>query len=96
MNTSEINDTATIIHLAEWTALARAGKPPFLLQTPNERGADGLEPLLDAKTQDALTAPGFPAAFDPDEAERMGAFAETALTEEDAIESSADLLQGRI
>ena len=96
MNTAEIGDTATIIWLEDVAARARAAERAFLPRIVNERLADGIDPLLDAKTQDALTTPGFAAAFDPDEAERMGAFAETALTEEDAIESSADLLDRRI
>ncbi len=57
-----------------------------------ELEAESGERLLDAKTEDALSAPGFAAAFDPDEAERMGAFVETAISEEDAIESAADVL----
>ena len=53
--------------------------------------ADHLRRGLDAKTNDARTAPGYAAAFDPEEAESLGAFAETALTEQDAIDSAADL-----
>ncbi len=34
--------------------------------------------------------PGFQAEFDPDEAERAGAFVEDALSEEDALESAID------
>lgn len=43
------------------------------------------EKLADAET------PGYQAEFDPEEAERAGAFVEDALTEEDAIESAGDL-----
>lgn len=43
------------------------------------------------KLIDALT-PGFQAEFDPDEAERLGAFEEDALSEQDAIDSDTDLL----
>jgi hypothetical protein len=42
------------------------------------------------KLADAMT-PGYAAEFDPEEAEKAGAFQEDALTEEDAIESAADL-----
>ena len=42
------------------------------------------EKLLDAET------PGFQAEFDPLEAEKLGAFTEDALSEQDALESSID------
>ena len=45
-----------------------------------------LEKLADAST------PGYQVEFDPEEAERAGAFIEDALSEEDAMESSVDLL----
>ena len=35
--------------------------------------------------------PGFAAEFDPDEAQRAGAFAEDALSEADAADSAIDL-----
>lgn len=38
-----------------------------------------------------LSIPGFEVEFDPDEAERAGAFVEDALSEEDARESAIDL-----
>lgn len=44
------------------------------------------EKLTDAQT------PGYQAEFDPEEAERAGAFVEDALSEEDAADSSADLV----
>ncbi len=44
------------------------------------------------KLADALT-PGYQAEFDPDEAERAGAFVEDALDEKEAMESSMDLAQ---
>lgn len=43
------------------------------------------EQLLDAFT------PGFQAEFDPEEADRVGAFTEDALDEKDALASSDDL-----
>ena len=42
------------------------------------------EKLLDAEI------PGFQAEFDPLEAERLGAFKEDALSEQDALESTID------
>lgn len=44
------------------------------------------------KMVDALM-PGFQVEFDPDEAERAGAFVEDALSEQDAAESCADLVE---
>ncbi len=46
-----------------------------------------LDKLLDAQI------PGFQAEFDPDEAEKLGAFFEDALSETDAMDSSIDLSQ---
>ncbi len=43
------------------------------------------EKLLDMET------PGFQAEFDPLEADLMGAFEETALTEQDALDSVIDM-----
>jgi len=43
------------------------------------------------KLQDALT-PGYQAEFDPEEADQAGAFFEDALSEQDAMESDADLM----
>lgn len=45
---------------------------------------------LREKLADAAT-PGYQAEFDPEEAERAGAFVEDALSEQDAIESIEDL-----
>ena len=44
------------------------------------------EKLTDAQT------PGYQAEFDPEEAERAGAFVADALSEEDAADSNADLV----
>ena len=44
------------------------------------------EKLTDAQT------PGYQAEFDPEEAERAGSFVEDALSEEDAADSNADLV----
>ncbi len=46
--------------------------------------------VLNEKLSDAMT-PGFEVDFDPDEAERAGAFTEDALSEADALDSSVDL-----
>jgi hypothetical protein len=43
------------------------------------------------KLDDSLI-PGLQVEFDPEEAERAGAFVEDALSEQDALESSIDLL----
>jgi hypothetical protein len=49
--------------------------------------ADALrDKLIDAQT------PGYQAEFDPEEAERAGAFVEDALSEEDAAASHIDLI----
>ena len=57
------------------------------------------EPLDEASHADAALAdkladamiPGFEAEFDPEEAERVGAFNEDALSEADALDSVIDL-----
>jgi hypothetical protein len=46
------------------------------------------EKLIDAET------PGFQAEVDPDEAEKLGAFAEDALSEADALDSTGDMVTG--
>ena len=50
---------------------------------------------LREKLNDALT-PGYQAEFDPDEAEKAGAFAEDALSEQDAAESDIDLVDATV
>ena len=57
-------------------------RPPIDAET-NNPDITGIiqEKLLDAEI------PGFQAEFDPLEAERLGAFKEDALSEEDALES---------
>lgn len=47
--------------------------------------------VLDRKMIDVLI-PGAVIELDPDEAEQLGAFHEDALTEAEALESTADLL----
>ncbi len=53
-----------------------------------DREADASE-ALNEKLRDAQT-PGFQVEFDPEEAEKTGAFEEDALSEADALESSTD------
>lgn len=50
------------------------------------------EGTLVEKLRDAESTPGLYVEFDPDEAEQAGAFEESALNENDALESSADLI----
>lgn len=52
--------------------------------------SDDANSALREKLLDALV-PGFAAEFDPDEAQRAGAFAEDALSEADAADSAIDL-----
>lgn len=51
--------------------------------------SNGLDVLAE-KLNDAMT-PGFEVEFDPEEAERAGAFQEDALSEADALDSCIDL-----
>lgn len=48
--------------------------------------------VLIEKLIDAETTPSFEVEFDPYEAEKAGAFEEDAISEEDALDSSADLI----
>lgn len=60
-------------------------RPPIDAETNNPDITEIIqEKLLDAEI------PGFQAEFDPLEAERLGAFTEDALSEQDALESSID------
>jgi hypothetical protein len=47
------------------------------------------DPVIQEKLLDA-EIPGFQAEFDPIEAERLGAFKEDALSEQDALDSTID------
>ena len=58
---------------------------------PVDDYANATEALRE-KMVDALT-PGFQVELDPDEAERVGAFAEDALSDQDAQESIEDLAE---
>ncbi|EMK3344976.1 MULTISPECIES: conjugal transfer protein TraD [Vibrio] len=59
-----------------------------MTNTTNQVAADA---ALQEKLEDAMT-PGYQVEFDPLEAEKAGAFVEDALSEMDAEESTADLL----
>ena len=61
-------------------------RPPTDAETNNPEYQDQViqEKLLDAEI------PGFQAEFDPLEAERLGAFKEDALSEQDALDSTID------
>ncbi|MBX3618049.1 conjugal transfer protein TraD [Nitrosomonas sp.] len=60
-------------------------RPPIDAETNNPDITEIIqEKLLDAEI------PGFQAEFDPLEAERLGAFKEDALSEEDALDSTID------
>ena len=60
-------------------------RPPIDAETNNPDIAEIIqEKLLDAEI------PGFQAEFDPLEAERLGAFTEDALSEQDALDSTID------
>lgn len=49
------------------------------------------DPLISQSYSDILT-PGVQVELEPDEAEALGAFEETALSESDAWEANADVL----
>jgi hypothetical protein len=58
----------------------------------NEVGIESEADVLVEKLSDAETTPSFEVELDPDEAEKAGAFEEDAISEADALESSADLI----
>ena len=60
-------------------------RPPIDAETNNPDIQEVItDKLLDAEI------PGFQAEFDPIEAERLGAFKEDALSEQDALDSTID------
>ena len=61
-------------------------RPPIDAETNNP---DIQEQVIQEKLLDA-EIPGFQAEFDPLEAERLGAFKEDALSEQDALDSAID------
>ena len=61
------------------------------LQPPeNDADEENARWVLAAKLRD-IRVPGYAVTFDPEEADLLGAFIEDALTESDALESTADL-----
>jgi hypothetical protein len=58
----------------------------------DEVGIESEADVLVEKLSDAETTPSFEVEFDPDEAEKAGAFEEDAISEADALESSSDLI----
>ncbi|MER0171838.1 MULTISPECIES: conjugal transfer protein TraD [Nitrosomonas] len=64
-------------------------RPPIDAETNNP---DIQEQVIQEKQLDA-EIPGFQAEFDPLEAERLGAFKEDALTEQDALDSTIDYVE---
>ena len=64
-------------------------RPPIDAETNNP---DIQEQVIQEKLLDA-EIPGFQAEFDPLEAERLGAFKEDALTEQDALDSTIDYVE---
>ena len=57
-----------------------------------DESADDAHAALLEKLDDSLI-PGLQIEFDPEEAERAGAFVEDALSEQDALESGIDLAE---
>lgn len=64
---------------------------PLIVLPPIDDDAAARDALRE-KMADALT-PGFQVEFDPEEADRAGAFVEDALSEQDAAESGDDLVE---
>ena len=54
-----------------------------------------MDEVIDEKLSDMET-PGFEAEFSQDEADSLGAFEETALTEQDALDSVIDQLLTKV
>lgn len=65
-----------------------------LEQSTFDDQANAAEALRE-KLDDAMT-PGYQTEFDPEEADTVGAFVEDALSEEDAAESDADLVDATV
>lgn len=75
----------------EQTTNTTAQDEPLAVLPPVDDDAASREAVRE-KMADALT-PGFQVEFDPDEAERVGAFIEDALSEQDAAASGDDLVE---
>ncbi|MEW7976250.1 MAG: hypothetical protein AB2814_01990, partial [Candidatus Sedimenticola endophacoides] len=68
---------------------------PFQKPPTNFSDEANNEDSISSKLTDAMT-PGYQAEFDPEEAERAGAFVEDAISEQDASESDADLIDATV
>jgi len=66
-------------------------KVDFVSEPSDSDGQADITEVLFEKLNDAMT-PGYQTEFDPAEAEAVGAFVEDALSEKDAAESSADII----
>jgi hypothetical protein len=71
------------------TTNTAAHDEPLAVLPPVDDDAAGREAVRE-KMADALT-PGFQVEFDPDEAERVGAFVEDALSEQDAADDLVEV-----
>ena len=76
------------------TTNTAAHDEPLAVLPPVDDDAAGREAVRE-KMADALT-PGFQVEFDPDEAERVGAFVEDALSEQDAAASGLVEVDGAL
>jgi len=65
------------------------------MNAEDQKNVTNNEDLIASKLTDAMT-PGYQAEFDPEEAERAGAFVEDAISEQDASESDADLIDATV
>lgn len=66
-------------------------KVDFVSEPSDSDGQTDITEVLFEKLNDAMT-PAYQTEFDPAEAEAVGAFVEDALSESDAVESSADII----
>lgn len=65
------------------------------MNSEDQKNVPNNEDSISSKLTDAMT-PGYQAEFDPEEAERAGAFVEDAISEQDASESDADLIDATV
>ncbi|MET0091107.1 MAG: conjugal transfer protein TraD [Candidatus Sedimenticola endophacoides] len=65
------------------------------MNSEDQKNVTNNEDSISSKLTDAMT-PGYQAEFDPEEAERAGAFVEDAISEQDASESDADLIDATV
>lgn len=65
------------------------------MNSEDQKNVTNNEDSISSKLTDAMT-PGYQAEFDPEEAERAGAFVEDAISEQAASESDADLIDATV